>query len=101
MINGRCGYVMVFVVYFIFVIGGRDGWVFVMINIEEFNLQIEKWFMVGDFYIGVRLMFVLIIGEKIFIFGGIIELDKDMMLVQCFDIRFYCISVIGDFLFMC
>lgn len=38
MINGRCGYVMVFVVYFIFVLGGRDGWVFVMINIEEFNL---------------------------------------------------------------
>lgn len=37
--------------------------------------------MVGDFYIGVRLIFVLIIGEKIFIFGGIIELDKDMMLV--------------------
>lgn len=101
MTNGRCGHVMVSVAHSIFVLGGRDGRAPAMTNIEEFNLQTEKWSMAGDLHIGVRSTSASTIGEKIFIFGGITESDKDTMSVQCFDTRLHCTSVIGDLPFTC
>lgn len=99
--NGRCGHVMVSVHHSIFVIGGRDGRAPAITSIEEFNLQTEKWSNAGDLVLGVRSTSASVIGEKIFVFGGITESDKDSNSVQCFDSRMRTCTVVGDLPFTC
>ncbi|CAG2206942.1 kelch-like protein 24 [Mytilus edulis] len=101
MTNGRCGHVMVSVNNSIFVLGGRDGVIPAMTNIEEYNLLTNKWTTVGDLPLGVRSTSAAAIGEKIYVFGGIIESDKDTMSVQCFDTRHHTVTVCGDLPFSC
>ncbi|XP_033755648.1 kelch-like protein 24 [Pecten maximus] len=99
--NGRCGHVMVAVTDSIFVIGGRDGRAPAITSIEEFSLQTEKWTNAGDLVLGVRSTSASVIGEKVFVFGGITESDKDSNSVQCFDSRMRTCTIIGDLPFTC
>ena len=86
--NGRCGHVMVSVGTSIFVIGGRDGRAPAITSIEEYSLETERWCTAGDLVLGVRSTSASVIGEKVFIFGGITESYKDSNSVQCFDSRY-------------
>ncbi|KAJ8302553.1 hypothetical protein KUTeg_018949 [Tegillarca granosa] len=101
MTNGRCGHVMVAVANCIYVLGGRDGRAPAMTNIEEFSLMTKKWSNAGDLPLGVRSTSASAIGEKIYVFGGITESDKDTMAVQCFDTRLHTVSHIANLPFSC
>lgn len=101
MANGRCGHVMVSVNNSVFVLGGRDGKAPAMTNIEEYNLLTKKWTTVGDLPLGVRSTSAAAIGEKVYVFGGITESDKDTMSVQCFDTRHHTVTICGDLSFSC
>ncbi|KAL3859137.1 hypothetical protein ACJMK2_009369 [Sinanodonta woodiana] len=101
MANGRCGHVMVALTNSIFVIGGRDGKAPALTGIEEYNLQTCKWRHVGDLLIGIRSMSASAIGEKIYVFGGITDCDRDTATIQVFDTRSETLTIFGDLPFSC
>lgn len=99
--NGRCGHTMVALTNFVYVLGGRDGTAPAMTNIEEFDCRTKKWRSAGELILGIRSMSSAVVGENIFLFGGITENDKDSDRIQCFDTRLGNSSVIGELPFAC
>lgn len=75
--RGRCGYVMVVVREFIFMIVGRnfklrlENSFYVLSIVEVYNIRSRKWESIGEVFIVVYFVFFFVMGEKIFIFGGI------------------------------
>lgn len=101
MANGRCGHAMVALTNSIFVFGGRDGTAPAMTNIEEFDIRSKKWRHAGELILGIRSMSSSVIGENVFLFGGITENDKDSDRVQCFNTRSCNATIIGELPFAC
>ena len=62
-------------------------------SIERYSMEIPTWTMVGYLPIRVQSMSAVCAGEKIFVFGGMTEDNKDTDAVQCFDTRFNTVCV--------
>ncbi|KAL3859125.1 hypothetical protein ACJMK2_009357 [Sinanodonta woodiana] len=101
MANGRCSHVMVALKNSIYVIGGRDRKTPAVTGVEEYNLQTCEWRHVGDLLIGIRSMSASALGEKLFVFGGITNSERDTDAIQVFDTRSETSSIIGDLPFSC
>lgn len=73
--RGRFCYIMVVVREFIYIIGGKNLKVKegknVLSFIEEYSIRGRRWRVMGELMILVYFVVFIVIGERIYIFGGI------------------------------
>lgn len=91
--RGRCGHVMAAVRESIFMIAGRnpksrpENSSHVLSTVEAYNIRSRKWESIGEVPTAVHSASSLVMGEKIFIFGGIQQDGTWTSDIQVFDTR--------------
>lgn len=91
--RGRCGHVMAAVRESIFMIAGRnpksrpESSSHVLSTVEAYNIRSRKWESIGEVPTAVHSASSLVMGEKIFIFGGIQQDGTWTSDIQVFDTR--------------
>ncbi|XP_046562083.1 kelch-like protein 24 [Haliotis rubra] len=106
MITGRRRHIMVAVGESLYVMGGYDDRANeeskrTLCDVEEFQLSTCTWRKSGCLVQAVRSMSAAVSKEKIFVFGGLQNDERETSAIQCFDTRFQSTYFIGDLCLPC
>lgn len=85
---------MVAVPYSLFVFGGYN--LKTLNSVEQYDIESESWKQVGELQFGVDGSSAVVIDEKVYIFGGSINVTKEFQGIQCFDTKTYTCSLIAN-----
>ncbi|KAL3871077.1 hypothetical protein ACJMK2_039097 [Sinanodonta woodiana] len=106
MTQGRRRHAIVAVGESLFVLGGYDDKATDEVEktltcILEYGVNSRRWEAVGKLATPVRSMSASVSKEKIFVFGGILNDEKETQMVQCFDTRLRTCFLVTDMPYPC